>query len=363
MHVGEGIDVSSFSSIEAMEERFSAGHPLIVVFGPSYADAAGLKAVMGLNRHRADVGSLLVVDELDTQLLQQALRAGVRDVVELPADSVQFMEAIYRVVDSITTSVRAPGGDRLPEPHAEAGTVITVMSAKGGVGKSVVATNLAVTLARRAEGAVALVDADLQFGDVAVMLKLIPQRTILDAVGAIHRLDTLLLQSLLMRHDPSGLHVLAAPLEPAFADQVSPADMLTIVKLLQTFCQYVVVDTPADFNDVVSAVIEDGDEVLLVAAMDIPSIKNVKIGLPYLRLLNVPSSRIKLVLNRANSRVRLSVMDVERTLQLKADCLVPSEIVVPQSVNKGIPAVIEAPRSGVARSIEQLADMYLVAGR
>jgi pilus assembly protein CpaE len=100
---------------------------------------------------------------------------------------------------------------------------------------------------------------------------------------------------------------------------------------------------------------------LLVAGMDIPSIKNVKLGLQTLRLLNVPSSKLKLVLNRANSKVRLDVAEVERTLQLKADCLVPSDIVVPQSVNKGVPAVLEAPKSRVAKSFEELAAVFMAA--
>jgi pilus assembly protein CpaE len=120
----------------------------------------------------------------------------------------------------------------------------------------------------------------------------------------------------------------------------------------------VVVDTPAQFNDVVLGLIEHSDDVLMVAAMDIPSIKNVKLGLQTLRLLSIPDHKLKLVLNRANSKVRLDVSEVERTLGLKADCLVPSDILVPQSVNKGTPAILDAPKSAVARAFEQLADLY-----
>src|SRR5207245_4874564 len=129
-----------------------------------------------------------------------------------------------------------PRGPAGPEPsEAEEARVITVFSTKGGAGKSVIASNLAVLLARNAPGPVVLVDADLQFGDLAVMLKLTPQHTIVDAVGSINRLDTQLMQSLLVRHDPSGLLVLPAPVEPAFADQVSGADMVRIVNILRYF--------------------------------------------------------------------------------------------------------------------------------
>jgi len=191
------------------------------------------------------------------------------------------------------------------------------------------------------------------------MMKLTPQHTIVDAVAAIHRLDPQLLQSLLIRHDPSGLYVLPAPVEPAFADQVSGADMLRIVKVLQSFCAYVVIDTPAHFNDVVLALLEASDDILLISGMDIPNIKNVKLGLQTLRLLNIPVSKLKLVLNRSNSKVKLDIGEVERTLQMKADVLIPSDILVPQSVNKGVPAVIDAPKSGVSRSLEQLASLFV----
>lgn len=236
--------------------------------------------------------------------------------------------------------------------------VITVFSTKGGAGKSVVASNLAVLLAGRSEKPVVLVDADLQFGDIAVMLKLAPQHTVVDAVSSIDRLDVDRLKSLLATHQPSGLLVLPAPREPAFADQITAANMIEILNLLRSFAGYVVIDTPAYFNEVVLGLIEESTDLLLVAGMDIPNIKNVKIGLQTLRMLNTPMSKIHLVLNRANSKVKLDVAEVERTLQVKAECQLPSEIAVPQSVNKGTPVVIDAPRSAVSRSFEHLADLF-----
>ncbi|MCB1027052.1 MAG: P-loop NTPase, partial [Microthrixaceae bacterium] len=237
------------------------------------------------------------------------------------------------------------------------GKVVTVFSTKGGAGKSMLATSLAVSLAQRSSGPVCLVDADLQFGDVAVMLKLTPRHTIVDAVAALDRIDPNFLEQLLMTHEPSGLRVLPAPLEPAFADQIGAAEMVQIVEMLRTFCSVVVVDTPAYFNDVVLGLVEISDEILLMAGMDIPNIKNVKIGLQTLRLLGTPLEKVRLVLNRANSKVKLDVGEVERTLQLTADSLIPSDIVVPQAVNKGVPVVMHAPRSGVSKAINALAEL------
>lgn len=358
MQLGEAARAGSYPSIEALEERHAPGDPMVVVFGPSYADADGLAQVEKLTRQRPEVGSVLVVEELSTQMLQAALRSGVKDVA-VASESAQLLEAVNRVVETLNVvPVRpvttAPGG-----APAHQGQVITVFSTKGGAGKSVVASNLAILLARKTDKPVVLVDADLQFGDVAVMLKLTPQHTIVDAVGSMHRLDAQLMQSLLVKHEPSGLFVLPAPLEPAFADQVSAADLAKIVQILGTFAGYVVIDTPAQFNDVVLNLLEVSDDILLIAGMDIPNIKNVKLGLQTLRLLNTPMNKIKLVLNRANSKVKLDVSEVERALAVKADSLIPSDIVVPQSVNKGVPAVLDAPKSGVTKSLTQLADLLI----
>src|SRR5207245_10709559 len=161
----------------------------------------------------------------------------------------------------------------------------------------------------------------------------------------------------------SGLLVRPAPLEPAFADQVRAGDMMTIVEVLRSFCSHIVIDTPAHFNDGVLSLLEESDDIVLVSALDIPNTKNVKLGLQTLRLLNIPVSKLKFVLNRANSKVKLDVAEVERTLSIKADCLVPSDIIVPQSGNKGVPAVLDAPRSGVSKRMEQLAELFLAGSQ
>lgn len=349
---------ATFSSLEAVQARLAPGVPVVVVAGPSFGNGLGLAATERFASSNPDCGVVLLVTALTTEILQRAIRAGVRDVLAASADWNQLASAVQRVGVSFppTSSTRAMAPPQVP---GQLGRVITVFSTKGGAGKSVIAANLAVTLARRSDRPVVLVDADLQFGDIAVMLKLAPQHTIVDAVGSIDRLDNQLVQNLLIRHEQSGLLVLPAPLEPAFADQVSGADMIKILRLLREMAAFVVIDTPAYFNDVVLGLLEESDEVLLVAGMDIPNIKNVKIGLQTLRLLNVPLAKLKLVLNRANSKVKLDVSEVERTLQMTADCLVPSEVTVPQSVNKGTAVVLDAPRSGAARAIEELADLFL----
>jgi pilus assembly protein CpaE len=349
-----GAGVAAYGSVDELVERLRPNQPAVVVFGPGQAGPDALGEIEKFTRTRPEVGAVLVASELSTALFQQALRSGVRDVVGYPAEAQLLHESVARVGSmTIVPSGPAPAG-----PAPERGKVITVSSTKGGAGKSVVATNLAVLLAKRSSRPVVIVDADLQFGDVAILLRLASGHTIVDAVASMDRLDAQLLQSLLTRHEASGLYVLPAPLEPSFAERVTGDDVLRIVDVLRSFCSYVIVDTPAQFNEVVLALIETSDDVVLVAGMDIPNIKNVKLGLQTLRLLSVSESKLHLLLNRANSKVKLDVSEVERTLGMSAEALIPSDIVVPQTVNKGVPLVLDAPRSDVARAFEKLADLF-----
>jgi pilus assembly protein CpaE len=355
LQLGEEADVVTYSEVAALAEYQLPGRPLVVVFGPGLADAAGLGDIERFTRARPDAGAILVAAELSTNLLQQALRSGIRDVLGAPTEATSLTESVERVARTLTVVLPPPG---MADESAGDGRVITVSSTKGGSGKSVVATNLACALARRSSRPVVLVDADLQFGDVAVMMRLVTPHTLVDAVSAQGRLDAQFLQSLLVRHDQSGLLVLPAPLEPSFAERVSAGDMTRIVEILRSFCAYVVLDTPAQFNDVVISLIEQADDVIMVAGLDIPTIKNTKLGLQTLRLLEVGEERISLLINRADTKVQVDVAEVERTLGLRAGALIPSDIVVPQSVNKGVPVVLDAPRSEVARAFEELADRF-----
>lgn len=361
MQLGE--QAVPMETVAGITERY-ANVPVVLVLGPTCARSGGLGGAEELVQTRPDIGAILIAEDLSTDTFQRAIRSGVRDVLGAPVDTGQLNEAVNRVMQTLVSSPRGSsgsGGAPVGDEMGEQGRVITVFSTKGGAGKSMMATNLGVLLAQRSSGTVALVDADLQFGDIAVMLKLAPQHTIVDAVGSFDRLDVGFLETLLSTHTPSGLKVLPAPLEPAFADQIGAEQMSYIIRLLRSFCSFVVIDTPAYFNDVVLSLIEESDDVLLIAGMDIPNIKNVKIGLQTLRLLNTPMSKLHLILNRANSKVKLEVSEVERTLQVKAEALIPSDVVVPQSVNKGTPVVLDSPKSAVAKSLEAVADLFLPA--
>ena len=351
--LGKQATVEAISTLRQLR-RGPEASPMVVVLGASFAGPEILEDALRQVAMLPTTGAVLLIDDDDPHIVRRAFRAGAFDVVT-SGDPRELEAAIKDAVDQLSLRAAVPPASQGADEPGLA-RLITVFSPKGGSGKSVIACNLGVLLAQRSEGPVALIDADLQFGDVAVMLKLSPQHTIVDAVSAMHRLDVPLMRSLLDTH-ASGLLVLAAPREPAFGDQVQSSDMHRILELLRSFCSYVIVDTPTQFSDVALHLMEESDHLVLVAGMDVPSIKNMKIGLQTLKLLGTPSSKLRLVLNRANAKVGLDVSEVEKTLHLKADALLPSDILVPQSVNKGVPAVLGFPKSGFSRTLSSFADV------
>jgi len=361
-HIRELDDgVAGYADLAAFTGSIDAAGPGVVVFGPSVAPADVVTQVAGLVAFRPGCSAIMVVYELTADVLQQAIRAGVDDVVAVSAEDAELLDAIARA--SARVLARGPASSSA-SPAAGASTpgrVVSVFCTKGGTGKSVVAINLAVALAKRTIQPVVLVDADLQFGDVALMLQLQPTHTIAEAVQAGDRLDGTMLENLLLRHPPSGLLVLAAPTEPSSADQIGRADLARILDILRERCAYVVVDTSANFAEVTLAAIESSDDILVMAGLDVMSLKSARIGLQTMRVLGIPFSRVKFVLNRANTRVGLTEADAERALQLKVDAALPSDILVAESVNRGVPVVTSAPRSKFAKSIDNLADVLMTS--
>ena len=334
----------------------------VVILGPSHAHEEALKEAGSLLDLDAELGVVLVANSITAPLLKAALRAGLTDVIEAPLSVEKLTEAISQV-DRVN---RRRSGEALPPepfaPEPTQGTVITVMSAKGGSGKTVFATNVAMLLAKNSKpGEVVMVDGDLQFGDVCLVLQLEPKFTVVNAAHDLHQLDDQLLGTILTKH-PSGLAVLAAPLEPAFADEISTAAMTEIVEKLRTMFKYVVIDTASLLDELLLSLLERADKVIFIVDMDLPSVKNAKLALETLRLLKFPASKIELVLNRSNAKARLDEKEIERSLKMKISASVPSDGIVPASVNEGRPVVESAPKSKVAKGFESIYELVVGDG-
>ena len=330
-----------------------------IVIGPSIDQLSALQLTEALRVSRPTLGVVLVRRRIDTTVLSEALRSGVREVVE--ARDLAGVHAAVRRSRALTAVLRSGGSRASDAASAEhRGRVVTVFSAKGGCGKTTLSTNLAAALADGGRREVCLVDLDLAFGDVAIALQLFPTHTIADAVPLGDTLDFTGLHSLLTPHSP-GLSCLVAPVEPGSASSI-PAELVgRILNLLRDHFDYVIIDTPPAFDDQVLAAFDVSDVVALIATLDIPALKILKLTLETLELLNYPRERWKVVLNRADSKVGLVASEVEKTLKTTIASQIPSSREVPAAINRGVPIVLDQPRHSVSQAIQAFAERYVVA--
>jgi pilus assembly protein CpaE len=294
---------------------------------------------------------ILLASNGSPALLEEALEHDVADVLLLP-----------QLTDNVVFSIRKAGhvGKRLTGTQQRHGRLVTVFSPKGGTGKTVTATNVGSSLAKHWGKRALLLDLDLQFGDAAIMLGIEPEKTIYDLVTAPGELDSEKLAGYTTRH-ASGLDVLPAPLRPEDAELVTEAKLARLLEVARESYDVIVVDTSPFFHGPMLATLDRTDELLLLCGLDVPTLKNVRLSLQTLDLLSFPPDRIKLVLNRANSKVGMKPKEVESALERKIDFEIPSDRIVPLAVNRGNPAVLSDPKTEFSRAIRAMAKELVAA--
>jgi pilus assembly protein CpaE len=330
----------------------------VVVLGVSVDTQAAFSFARSVRVPNPALGVVLVRRRLDTSVLAEALRSGVREVVA-DRDLSSVADAARRSND-IARQIRSQVEGTIDgDEDAPRGKVVTVFSAKGGCGKTTVATNLAVALADHGRREVCLVDLDLAFGDVAIALQLFPAHTIADAVALSGSLDEAGLAGLLTPHSP-GLTTLVAPLEPGAAEGIPASLVVDILRILQNMFDFVVVDTPPAFTDHVLAAFDASEVLALIATLDVPALKNLKLTLETLDLLNYSRDKWRVILNRADAKVGLALHDVEATLNSRITAQIPSSRHVPASINRGVPIVLDDANHPVSQAIKQLAEQHMI---
>ncbi len=351
-------DASSGDAAHIVQELASAGASVVCI-GPDVALHVALGIAAIIDRDHPEMSVVLVASPTD-DLWREAVRAGVRDVVEPGRIDLELDQAIRRAAER-TSRVREQQRPAAPAPEAPTtGRVIVVVSPKGGSGKTMVSSNLAVSLAQSVNAPVALVDLDIQFGDSASALGLVPERSIAQ-LATMPAIDATTLKVLLTHHEASGAYVLCGSDSPEQAEGVTADHAGRIVELLATDFAYVVVDTPAGLDERTLAVIERATDVVCVTSTDVSSIRSLGKELTLLNRLGLLSGSRHFVLNRADARVGIETSDVESALGMSVDAAIPSSRSVPLSMNQGRPIVIDAPSSPIARELAKLADR--LAGR
>jgi pilus assembly protein CpaE len=351
-----GANTAVVGNLEELKRHLAeAPEEFAIVLGPAVDLEAAAALADTLRVTRPTVSVILIRRRVDTSVLAEALRSGMREVVD-----ERDLTGLGAAVDRAQQVWRALNGDAVSAGD-DRGKLVTVFSPKGGVGKTTLAVNLALALSSGGTQSVCVVDLDLAFGDVAITLQLFPARTIADAVHLESGLDFPVLEPLLTNYR-DRLSALVAPVQPDAKDAIPPSLVGRLLGLLKRHFDFVVVDTSPAFDEYVLQAFDETDDLLLVTTLDVPTLKNVKVAVETLDLLNFPKNRRHLVLNRADDRVGLTAEKVESTLGMSISASIPTSSQVAHATNSGEPIISAQPKHAVSQAISALARTVSSAG-
>jgi len=366
------VEVLSCNRVGAVSDVLHQQGPFTVLFaGPSLASRSGLRRLAAIHEECPATSIVLAFTDRPDASLREIVQAGADDILRLPFDHDDLVIALERALDiggrrlnGMAPRISQPGTSSLPVAPSipTQAKVFTVSSATGGCGKTFMATNMALFLARHTGKRVVLVDLDLQFGEVSTALRLRPNYTIYDAL---HRdgddgdfdfgehLD-----EFLVGHE-GGFSVLAAPKDPAEADRIGPADVTRILDVLRSHCDYLIVDTPAALTEVVLAAFDVSEHLFSLATVDLPSVRNLGVFLQTLDKLRIPSDNISLILNKAERDVGLDIGQITRLFPQGFKAILPYAREVSRSINMGMPVLASDPTAEVSRKLAACLLEYL----
>jgi pilus assembly protein CpaE len=293
----------------------------------------------------------------DAASVRRAMVSGARDYLVKPPRPEELARAIYSVLEQEERRRTRMTGETASS--AARGTVITVFGAKGGIGKTTISTNLATALCKNTNSSVAIVDMDTRFGDVAIMMDIVVEYSIADVGRNIDNVDRDSIREYLVQHS-TGVQILPAPLHPTEWGALHRQHIAKVIDLLSQTHDYVVVDTPGAFNELVATALEAANIILLVTSMDIASIKDTALALEMLRAASVSEDKVKLVINHSTSANSLRPEDVERVLEYEVFWRIPHDVAISNSNQLGQPIILAKPYARASRAITDMA--YTLAG-
>ena len=344
-------DVQIVGLVDGLEESWATLQEtptdIVAVACAGYSDRA-LFFIDGAIKQRPERPVVVLSQASPNGFMSRVFEAGADDILTLPREPEEVLFALQKAVARRQGTAAATGVALAP--------MICVLGPKGGTGKTLTACNLAVSLASGGHK-VAVVDLDLQFGDVGLALGLAPDKTMHDLAKAGGSLDAEKLDGYLAVHS-SGAKVLMAPTRPDQAGVVTTEFLRDLYVVLRSLNDYVIVDTPPGFTPEVISSIDSSSHVCMVGMLDSLSLKNTKLGFETLELMGYQPERTRLVLNRADSRVGITSDDVVAIVGRPPDVLVPSDREIPRSINEGAPIVVSRSRSDAAKAFRALARMY-----
>jgi len=340
--------------------------PDVVLMDINMPDMDGIAATEAIRAKQQAVQVVILSVQSDQNYMRRAMLAGARDFLTKPPMGDELISAIRRAgemaqmekakvarVQAIPVagppgSVASYGGPR--------GKIVVVYSPKGGTGCTTLAVNLALSL-NSSDTRVALVDGNLQFGDVAMFVNEQGKNTVIDLAPRADELDAEIVEEVMVKHAATGLHILAAPSRPEYAEKVSSGQFAKMLEYLTQLYAFVIVDTSPILTDPILATIDVSDMIILVTTQDIPALKNSRLFLDLLQNLGVQRDRVMFIVNRFDKKVNITPERIAENLKQEVTLVIPAdEATAVKAVNRGVPFVLDNKNQPVARGVQTLAE-------
>ena len=341
--------------------------PDVVLMDINMPDMDGITATEEIRQKLPSVQVVILSVQGEQSYMRRAMLVGARDFLTKPPNADELVAALRRA-GKVAHEERSKATQAVPSSRIGSkqptlvgaltyGRLIMIYSPKGGTGCTTLAVNLALALHNEETRAV-LVDANFQFGDVAVFLNEQGKNSVLDLVPRAEELDFDIVEEVMVKHAATGLHILTAPPRPEQAEKIRADQLGKVLHFLRQMYAYIIVDTSSYLNDCVLTILDASDLVVLVTTQDIPSIKDSRLFLDLLHTMGVPPEKIAFVMNRYDKRVSITPEKVSENLKQDIVSVIPlDERVVIPAVNRGVPFVLENKTQPAARGIFTLAEM------
>ena len=342
-------------------------NPDVVLMDINMPDMDGIAATEAIRSKHPAIQVVILSVQSDQNYMRRAMLAGARDFLTKPPMGDELISAIRRA-GAMAQSERSKSAQiqaAIPAMNiggmnavfgGPKGKIVTVYSPKGGTGTTTLAVNLALTL-HNEDTRVALVDGNLQFGDIAVFMNEQGKNTIADLSSRADELDPEIVEEVMVKHSASGVHILAAPSRPEYAEKVSSNQFSKVLEYLRQLYAYVIVDTSSYLTEITLSAIDVSDLIVLVTTQDIPSIKNCRLFLDLLQTMGIGRERILFTMNRFDKRINITPERVAENLKQEVSSVIPlDEQTVTKAVNRGIPFVIDSKNQPATRGIFSLAE-------
>lgn len=350
--LGEKVQVfSNFREVRKILDEDTS--ELLVVIGPDMPMTQVRELMDTYRTSRPAMGVVLVRRRLDVVIMNEALQSGVREVVAFD-DGEGIINACRRSLAISRKMLETVQVGSYVETHQ--GKVVIIFSAKGGCGKTTLSVNLAQSLAKDPETKVCIVDFDLQFGDIAVALQVEPTKNISNILGLGANVDSLALRSVVVNRE-KNLDLLLAPNNPADVELIDSTLAHAILVNLKNMYDYVIVDSPPAFTEVILKAFDLADTCFLLTTLDMPAIKNLRVAMQTLGVLGLQPEMCNVVVNRSDSKAGLTVEDVEEAVGKKVVARIPTSRDVPRTTNRGETIVKAEPKHKVSKEIFAIADL------